>query len=80
MVGAVYTPAEVMVPLVAVQFTAELYEPVPTTVAVKVWVAPVFRVAVVGETDTPVMVEGTCTVTVAVAFLAVFWALVAVIV
>ena len=75
--GAVYTPAEVMVPPVAVQFTTELYEPVPATVAVKVWVAPVFRVAVAGATVTPVIEE---TVTVAVVFLVESWALVAVIV
>jgi hypothetical protein len=52
-VGAVYTPAEVTVPVDAVQVTPELAESF-ATVAVNVWVAPPIRVTTAGPTVTPI--------------------------
>ena len=61
----VNTPAEVMVPLVAVQVTAVLNAPVPVTVAEQVDVCEV-RIEVGAQvTVTAVMVEEPFTVTVA---------------
>ena len=61
----VNTPEDVMVPSVAPQVTAELYEPVPSTVPehVDVWVLRIEA----GEqvTETEVIVDGVVTVTVA---------------
>jgi hypothetical protein len=51
----VSTPAEVIVPPVAVQLTAELYPPLPVTAAVQVAVCTVAMVAGVAATATLVM-------------------------
>jgi hypothetical protein len=61
----VKTPAEVIVPPVAVQLTAELYAPVPATVAAQVVVCPVVMDAGVATTATFVTVlTGAAAVTV----------------
>jgi hypothetical protein len=73
-------PAEVTVPPVADQDTAELNAPVPCTVAAHEDV-PVMRIEPgEQETDTDVMVTGTVTPTVAAPDLVLSWADVAVIV
>ena len=52
-------PEEVMVPPVAVQVTALLYDPVPDTVAAHCDVWPVLIDEGVAATETDVMVNGT---------------------
>jgi len=73
--GAVYSPVEETDPPVADQVTAVLV--VPLTVAVNCCVPPVLIVALVGATLMPTM-TGALTVTLALAFLVVSAALVAV--
>jgi hypothetical protein len=51
--GAVYTPAEVMVPVEAVHVTPAFAESF-VTVAVNVWLAPPISVAVAGLTETAI--------------------------
>jgi hypothetical protein len=55
--GAVYTPADVMVPALAVQVTAELKVPVPATVAAQLDVALTLMLAGVQVTATEVTLE-----------------------
>jgi hypothetical protein len=61
----VNTPEDVIVPSVAPQVTAELYDPVPCTVAVQVDVWVVRIDAGEQSTETEVIVDGAVTVTVA---------------
>ena len=61
----VNTPEDVIVPSVAVQVTAELYDPVPCTVAVQEDVCVVRMDAGEQFTETEVIVDGAVTVTVA---------------
>ena len=61
----VNTPEAVIVPSDAAQVTAELYEPVPCTVAVQVDVCVVRMDAGEQPTETEVIVDGAVTVTVA---------------
>ena len=61
----VNTPEDVIVPSVAPQVTAELYDPVPCTVAVQVDVWVVRIDAGEQSTETEVIVDGAATVTVA---------------
>jgi len=59
------TPDDVIAPFVAPQVTAELYDPVPCTVAVQLDVCVVRIDAGEQATETEVIVDGTVTVTVA---------------
>ena len=61
----VNTPEDMIVPSVAAQVTAELYAPVPCTVAVQVDVCVVRMDAGEQPTETEVTVDGAVTVTVA---------------
>jgi len=61
----VNTPEGVIVPFDAAQVTAELYDPVPCTVAVQVDVCVVRMDAGEQPTETEVIVDGAVTVTVA---------------
>ena len=61
----VNTPEDVIVPSVAPQVTAELYDPVPCTVAVQLDVCVVRMDAGEQFTETEVIVDGAVTVTVA---------------
>jgi hypothetical protein len=61
----VNTPEDVIVPSVAPQVTAELYDPVPCTVAVQMDVCVVRMEAGEQLTETEVTVDGAVTVTVA---------------
>jgi hypothetical protein len=61
----VNTPEDVIVPSVAPQVTAELYDPVPCTVAVQVDVWVVRIDAGEQSTETEVIVDGAVTVSVA---------------
>jgi hypothetical protein len=63
--AGVNTPEDVIVPSDAAQVTAELYEPVPCTVAVQVDVCVVRMDAGEQPTETEVIVDGAATVTVA---------------
>ena len=56
--GAMRTPAEVMEPALADQVTAELYDPVPCTVAVHCAEAPALTVDLLQLTETEVMEDG----------------------
>ena len=58
----VKTPAVVIVPPVAVQVTAELYAPIPLTVALHCEVCPVVMLEGLAVTDTPVTVMAAVTV------------------
>ena len=63
--AGVYTPEELIVPSVAPQVTAELYDPVPCTIGVQVDVCVVRMDAGEQTTETEVIVDGAVTVTVA---------------
>jgi len=63
--AGVNTPEELIVPSVAPQVTAELYDPVPCTVAAQLDVCVVRMDAGEQATETEVIVDGTVTVTVA---------------
>jgi hypothetical protein len=63
--AGVNTPEELIVPSVAPQVTAELYDPVPCTVAAQLDVCVVRMDAGEQATETEVIVDGAVTVTVA---------------